>query len=436
MEHVQRATTAFAATLPPGAANAVGIIVAAAVADRIVHAVLRRRGVSDEVAQATKDATVDAAVMTAGEAAAKVLAATADTLAPDKTTGKPEGKPGAAVNAAAEDAKLVIQEKSVALRRHARRAPAVQGVLTRPLSFLVWASAGAAVLRLFVAPGAAQLVAAAWQLSAIGSTSWAVALYGSMALQQRSQAHPEHAHVHALLRTLLVRGSLVGATLACLPVLQLPGLLRAAAAVTGVGGVMSAIAMQKVGADMVGGLGLSVNGLVSAGDHISISGYEGVVTDIGLLNTTLLTEDGQRIVLSNSTLGAGGVSLRNRTRGADAFTCITADFPGSAPKAKALAAAAAKLEAMLSAHPGVLAQAAEGALRTCVMLGEPLGGGMAITMRAFLNTEGKPPGEVEALRRELLVKAAAIVYGLEEAEEAEGEGEGEPAEHVALQKAS
>ena len=70
----------------------------------------------------------------------------------------------------------------------------------------------------------------------------------------------------------------------------------------GIGGIALSLGFQDTISNLIGGLQLSVLGVVEPGDHIEISGYKGVVKDVTWRQTTIETTTDGLVIVPNQVI--------------------------------------------------------------------------------------------------------------------------------------
>lgn len=70
----------------------------------------------------------------------------------------------------------------------------------------------------------------------------------------------------------------------------------------GVGGVALSLGLQDTLSNLIGGIQMTLMGVVRPGDNIEISSETGVVTDVGLRHTTIITKLGETVIVPNSVI--------------------------------------------------------------------------------------------------------------------------------------
>ena len=276
---------------------------------------------------------------------------------------------------------------SQAVTETVAKAPGVRAFLHRPLSTLLRLTTAAALLLIVadafeVAAVAFAILLPIWRLTAVLSLGWAAALYVSLILTRAAESRPSIAADIAMARVVMTRLIGAAAILATLSVAGLP--LSGILAAGGVGGVVVGLAVQKVAADAITGASMRLRNTVREGDHIScVAGtVEGTVVSAGISSLRLLTTDGSAITIPYS---AVGIVFNHSQKPAEG---VEVTFTVAWPQAQTVCE---RLEELISSHPKVLAEAAEGALR------------------AYLETDGETtPQEIENARRGLLLAASAI----------------------------
>lgn len=70
----------------------------------------------------------------------------------------------------------------------------------------------------------------------------------------------------------------------------------------GVGGVALSLGLQDTLSNLIGGIQMTLMGVVRPGDNIEIGSETGVVTDVGLRHTTIITKLGETVIVPNSVI--------------------------------------------------------------------------------------------------------------------------------------
>ncbi|WP_165056659.1 MULTISPECIES: mechanosensitive ion channel family protein [unclassified Adlercreutzia] len=78
--------------------------------------------------------------------------------------------------------------------------------------------------------------------------------------------------------------------------------VSAAVTALGIGGIAISLGFQDTLANLIGGLQVSITGLVEPGDHIDVGGQRGIVRDVTWRHTTIENTVGERIVVPNSVI--------------------------------------------------------------------------------------------------------------------------------------
>lgn len=78
--------------------------------------------------------------------------------------------------------------------------------------------------------------------------------------------------------------------------------VSAAVTALGIGGIAISLGFQDTLANLIGGLQVSITGLVEPGDHIDVGGQRGVVRDVTWRHTTIENAVGEHIVVPNSVI--------------------------------------------------------------------------------------------------------------------------------------
>ena len=250
-------------------------------------------------------------------------------------------------------------------------APLLRVCLGRPVTTLVWATAGAlAANSLLRATGWdahawALPLLMAWQLCCVACVAWAVVLYAGAALDQAAQRWPRRKDAYQLLHAVLTRLVAVIATVAALVVVHVP--LRALLTFGGATGVIVGLGAREVAGNAVAGWGLLMTHRLAEGDSVELvgRGIQGTVAAVGLTTTRLLSVDGTQLTVPNSQLGAGAV--RNLSRRVEGLTHVGATFDVDCARCgPVLADRIEHLERFLQSHQGVVPSVADGALKTGV----------------------------------------------------------------------
>ena len=94
-------------------------------------------------------------------------------------------------------------------------------------------------------------------------------------------------------------------------VLQFMG-INASAIITalGVGGIAVSLGLQDTIANLVAGLQLSLAKILTPGEYVKIGDQEGVVRDISWRATTIITEQGEEIVIPNAVINKSPVAYK------------------------------------------------------------------------------------------------------------------------------
>ena len=70
----------------------------------------------------------------------------------------------------------------------------------------------------------------------------------------------------------------------------------------GVGGVALSLGLQDTLSNLIGGVQMTLMGVVRPGDNIEVGSESGVVTDVGLRHTTIITKLNETVVIPNSVI--------------------------------------------------------------------------------------------------------------------------------------
>jgi small-conductance mechanosensitive channel len=291
-------------------------------------------------------------------------------------------------------------------------APLLRVCLGRPVTTLVWATAGAlaanSVLRATgwdVHAWALPLLMT-WQLCCVACVAWAVVLYAGAALDQAAQQWPRRKDAYKLLHAVLSRLVAVVATVAALAVVHVP--LRTLLTFGGATGVIVGLGARELAGNAIAGWGLLMTHRLAEGDSIELvgRGIQGKVAAVGLTTTSLLSVDGTHLTVPNSQLGAGAV--RNLSRRVEGLTHVGATFDVDCSRCgPMLASELEHLERYLVSHQGVVPSAADGALKTGVSVTAAPPGRNAVRVHVNAYVVGG-----EAAARHVLLGCAYIMRDL------------------------
>lgn len=78
----------------------------------------------------------------------------------------------------------------------------------------------------------------------------------------------------------------------------------------GVGGIAVSLGFQSTLSNLIGGLQVSLTGLVKPGDHIKVGTNDGVVRDVTWSHTSLINDDGEHIIIPNSVITSTAFTRR------------------------------------------------------------------------------------------------------------------------------
>ncbi len=81
----------------------------------------------------------------------------------------------------------------------------------------------------------------------------------------------------------------------------------AAVTALGVGGIAVSLGFQSTLSNLISGLQIAISKLIVPGDHVKISGHEGTVTDMTWWNTTLVTTQGDKVIVPNSVINTSAL---------------------------------------------------------------------------------------------------------------------------------
>ena len=281
------------------------ILLATAVAARAVHMVAGWLGLAEAArvrGEAAEAAVVDAlatatpaAEPAAGEATTLAAESKADVETDDSLFDDvPHYAPAESSSAAGSE--------------HRREAPALlHAYLTMPATTLVWATGCAAALRSVLRAAAVAwnggeplallgvpaeaLLGGAWRLALIACAAWGAAVWASEALERAAALNARHAAVYFAARALARRIIAAAAALAALSVVGVP--LQALLTFGGVGGVVLGIGARAAASNALAGFFMMLTHTLHEGDAVELvgRGISGVVVDVSLTATTLLSQD-------------------------------------------------------------------------------------------------------------------------------------------------
>ena len=128
--------------------------------------------------------------------------------------------------------------------------------------------------------------------------------------------------------------------------------------ITILGSMAVAIGLSLQGSlsNIAGGLLILLNKPFVVGDFISVSGYDGSVTDIGLFYTKLTTGDNRKVVLPNSLVSSNALVnvTEQKTRRVDLE--VTVDYGSDVEKVKAILLGLAKEHSLVLKDPAPMAR--------------------------------------------------------------------------------
>ncbi|WP_241158162.1 mechanosensitive ion channel family protein [Adlercreutzia sp. ZJ138] len=84
--------------------------------------------------------------------------------------------------------------------------------------------------------------------------------------------------------------------------------VSAAVAALGIGGIAISLGFQDTLANLIGGLQVSITGLVEPGDNIEVGGQRGVVRDVTWRHTTIVNAVGEQVVVPNSVINTSSLT--------------------------------------------------------------------------------------------------------------------------------
>lgn len=72
----------------------------------------------------------------------------------------------------------------------------------------------------------------------------------------------------------------------------------------GIGGIAISLGFQATLSNLIGGLQLSLTGLVKPGDHIKVQSHAGIVSDVTWRHTAIITTRGEHVIIPNSVINS------------------------------------------------------------------------------------------------------------------------------------
>lgn len=116
----------------------------------------------------------------------------------------------------------------------------------------------------------------------------------------------------------------------------------------GVGGIAISLGFQDTLSNLIGGLQVSLMGLVEPGDHIDVSGQRGIVRDVTWRHTAIENATGEVVVVPNSVINKTSL-VKLAPPNATSVPVVIA-FPSEADNTKeSLAALSSRIEATANA---------------------------------------------------------------------------------------
>ena len=73
------------------------------------------------------------------------------------------------------------------------------------------------------------------------------------------------------------------------------------------GGIAVSLGFQSTLSNLISGLQIAISKLIVPGDRIKISGHEGTVTDMSWWNTTIETDQGNKVIVPNSVINTSAL---------------------------------------------------------------------------------------------------------------------------------
>lgn len=80
--------------------------------------------------------------------------------------------------------------------------------------------------------------------------------------------------------------------------------ISAAITALGIGGIAISLGFQDTLSNLIGGLQLSLTGLVKPGDHIQVGSNAGIVKDVTWRHTNIITANGESVIIPNSVINS------------------------------------------------------------------------------------------------------------------------------------
>ena len=78
--------------------------------------------------------------------------------------------------------------------------------------------------------------------------------------------------------------------------------VSAAVTALGIGGIAISLGFQDTLSNLIGGVQVSITGLIEPGDYVEVGGYRGIVRDVTWRHTSIETLTGERVVVPNSVI--------------------------------------------------------------------------------------------------------------------------------------
>ena len=78
--------------------------------------------------------------------------------------------------------------------------------------------------------------------------------------------------------------------------------VSAAITALGIGGIAISLGFQDTLSNLIGGVQVSITGLVEPGDNIDVGGQRGIVRDVTWRHTSIETPNGEKVVIPNSVI--------------------------------------------------------------------------------------------------------------------------------------
>lgn len=84
--------------------------------------------------------------------------------------------------------------------------------------------------------------------------------------------------------------------------------VSAAITALGIGGIAISLGFQDTLSNLIGGVQVSITGLVEPGDNIDVGGQRGIVRDVTWRHTAIETSNGEKVVIPNSVINKSALT--------------------------------------------------------------------------------------------------------------------------------